>query len=74
MTLEVNHYLKNAGSFWMMIKRPTEIMVKLGNQPKNGGWTSRHDKLYHLEAAIFAFQLPWEGIHQPLMKKLHRSQ
>ena len=32
-SLEVNHHLKNGGSFWKMIFTPTKIMVKLGNQP-----------------------------------------
>ena len=31
-TLEINHHLKNGGSFWMMIFTPTKIMVTLGNQ------------------------------------------
>ena len=43
-TLEVNHHLKNGGSFWMMINPYLKNVVRkpFGNQPvKNGGWTSR---------------------------------
>jgi len=40
-SLEVNHHLKNGGSFWKMIN-PLLKQWWFGNQAiKNGGWTSR---------------------------------